>query len=120
MPYKLKLKHKFCAAHQLTHAYSKECNNFMHGHNFLIEVEIKVDELINGMVVDFKIIKEEINKLDHRNLNEILKFEPTAENIAKYLYSQIKNRILKINQSRCFNIKIEIFETDNASIQYYE
>ena len=40
--------------------------------------------------VDFKQIKEKIHKyLDHGNLNELLPFNPTAENIARWVVEQI-------------------------------
>lgn len=110
--YKLKLKHHFSAAHQLTHAYSSECNDYKHGHNFKILVEIKVEKLINNMVIDFKKIKEIINKLDHKDLNNILTFEPTAENISKYLHDEIQK------EREDAKIKITIWEADGASIIY--
>ena len=43
-----------------------------------------------------KKLKEIINQLDHKNLNNILDFEPTAENIVKFLQQKIK----KINTRR--------------------
>ena len=44
----------------------------------------------DGMVVDFKHIKQRIhNYLDHGFLNELLPFNPTAENIARWVVEQI-------------------------------
>lgn len=112
--YKLSLKHHFCAAHQLTHAYSSECNDNIHGHNWDVLVEIEKEELINGMVVDFKILKEIINELDHKFLNKVIDFEPTAENLAKYIHDKIKYKLLS------GKVKITIWEAENASITYYD
>lgn len=111
--YKLKLQHHFCGAHQLTHAYSKECNDNLHGHNWKVFVEIEKRELDNGMVIDFKKLKEIIDKLDHKNLNTILDFEPTAENIAHYLHDQIKKEV------KDGYVKITLWESEDASITYY-
>lgn len=113
--YTLKLKHSFSAAHQLVHAYSKECNDSLHGHNFKVLVEIKAYELKNEMVIDFKKVKEIINQLDHKNLNEILKFEATAENLAKYLYDEI----VKLFEDELYSlVNVTIWESDDASITY--
>ena len=109
--YKLSLEHTFAAAHQLTHAYSKECNDFKHGHNWRILVEITTSFLVNGMVIDFKKLKEIINELDHKDLNTILDFEPTAENISKYLHDKIAEQTEGL-------VKITVWEAEKASITY--
>ena len=112
--YKLELEHTFSAAHQLTNAYDDKCNNFSHGHNFVTFVTIITDKLVNNMVVDFTQVKEIIDKLDHKNLNEILDFEPTAENLANYLREELKKLLL--NDNRSIEIQIKIFEGAKASI----
>lgn len=112
----LKLKHKFDAAHQLKNPYSKECFS-LHGHSWKTEIEIKTIHLIDGMVVDFKILKEIVNKLDHKNLNEVVNFDPTAENLSKYLYNEVYSALTKIGHSDQ-EIIITIWESDNASITF--
>ena len=78
------------ACHSLKLSYESKCTN-MHGHNWIITVYCKAEELNqNGMVVDFTHIKERIHGyLDHGNLNELLPFNPTAENIARWVVDQI-------------------------------
>lgn len=74
------------SAHQLWLDYNSKCEA-LHGHNWIIHVYCKSEELDhNGMVVDFTLIKKLVHdKLDHKNLNEVLDFNPTAENIARHL-----------------------------------
>lgn len=54
-------------------------------------MECRSEELdANGMVVDFSVIKRTvIDRLDHRVLNEVLDFNPTAENIARWIVDTV-------------------------------
>ena len=68
------------AAHKLILPYRSKCAS-LHGHNWIITVYCRSERLnADGMVVDFTQIKQAVKeKLDHRNLNEVLPFNPTAE-----------------------------------------
>lgn len=95
------------ASHHLVVDYPTKCSG-VHGHNYRIEVFCKSEELDrNGMVTDFRLIKERIvDQLDHRDLNEVLPFNPTTENLAKWICDQIPN---------CFKVSVQ--ETsDNTAI----
>jgi 6-pyruvoyltetrahydropterin/6-carboxytetrahydropterin synthase len=100
------------SAHQLSLPYESKCNR-MHGHNFKVEVWITglVDEF--GMVVDFYIIKNEVMKLDHQNLNEFMD-HPTAENIASYL----SDKLILLAPDRIKKMKIRVWETNTAFAEY--
>lgn len=79
-------------AHQLHLNYPSKCTR-IHGHNGMVTVYCRAHELNeNGMVVDFTTIKEKVkNALDHRFLNELVDFNPTAENLARFICDQIPN-----------------------------
>ena len=97
------------AAHQLKLSYPSKCEN-LHGHNWIIKVFCRSEELnCDGMVVDFTHIKQTVHaKLDHQNLNDVLPFNPTAENIAKWICDQVPC---------CF--KVEVQESE-GNIAIYE
>lgn len=78
------------AAHRLCLDYESKCSA-LHGHNWIITVECKSPVLnANGMVEDFTHIKEKImERLDHKVLNDVVDFNPTAENIACWIAGSI-------------------------------
>lgn len=82
---------ELAGCHRLNLSYNSKCSR-LHGHNWTVTVYCKAMELnCDGMVVDFSHIKEQItNYLDHGNFNELLPFNPTAENIARWICDQIK------------------------------
>ncbi len=132
--YKLELEHHFSAAHQLKNAFSKECNDFLHGHNWKVKVEIEAHYLVEGMIIDFKKLKSIINELDHKNLmTDVpeIDFETTAENLVEYLQAKIKKEMIERYKSENskitwletyppFKVSVTLWEADNASIKYYE
>ena len=97
---------EIAACHQLKLSYESKCAN-VHGHNWVITVYCKANELnADGMVMDFKHIKQKVHDyLDHGNLNELLSFNPTAENIAKWIVSQF---------SECYKAKVQESEGNIA------
>jgi 6-pyruvoyltetrahydropterin/6-carboxytetrahydropterin synthase len=121
--YTLKVLTDFGSAHSLRN-YPGDCAR-LHGHNWKVEVEVIARELNElGIAIDFKTVKrvarQICGELDHRYLNEIPPFDqinPTAENIAGYLYRRIGE---EINSAQVKVHAVTLWETDNASVRYSE
>lgn len=95
MSYRIWKKFRFSASHQLAGLPEDHQCSRLHGHNYLIEVELSSDTLDEtGFVLDFgalKAIKLYIDDiLDHRHLNDVFDFNPTAEMMAKRLFDSWK------------------------------
>jgi len=89
---------EIAGAHRLDLDYESKCRN-LHGHNWIITVHCKSITLDrNGMVYDFTHIKSKVtDKLDHQNLNDLVDFNPTAENIARWICEQIGEKCYKVS-----------------------
>ncbi len=88
--YYITKRFEIAGCHSLRLSYESKCSR-MHGHNWIITVHCRAAELnADGMVADFSHIKSLVSeRLDHGNLNELLPFNPTAENIARWICDQI-------------------------------
>jgi len=116
--YHLTVSGMFDAAHYLKN-YKGKCAN-LHGHTWKVEMEVSFDKLNSiGISMDFKdlksILQDELNRFDHKELNKFFGEEnPTAENIAKFIYGIIKN---------AGKVKLEairVWETPNCCVEYKE
>ena len=128
--YTLTCESSFDAAHFLTN-YNGKCAN-IHGHRWRVVLNVS-GEPLNGMVVDFNIIKKDLKELcdyfDHSFIVEnnslkeelfnmlngqfllrVVPFRTTAENFSKYFYDTL---------SKKYNVEgVAIYETPNNCAVY--
>ena len=113
MSWKLIVKETFSCAHFLEN-YKGKCEH-MHGHTFRIEVHFNVKELDKaGISIDFTELKAYVKSIlpDHKVLNEVFDFSPSAENLSRYFFHKIKEK---------YNLaKVIIWESENAGSAYSE
>lgn len=88
----------------------------LHGHNYIIKFFIKGEPDKIGFVQDYNDLKP-ISKwiddtLDHRHLNDIFDFNPTVENMSKFIFEKFKKDFPKLHA-------ITMSETPKTSC-YYE
>jgi len=104
---RLEVEFTFAAAHRLPR-YEGPCFR-LHGHNykFFVALEGEVDPR-SGMIADFGAVKQTVqeqvlSRADHRNLNDVLD-NPTAENIARWIWEALEGRLPGLAEVRLFEI----------------
>jgi 6-pyruvoyltetrahydropterin/6-carboxytetrahydropterin synthase len=113
MSWTLRVRDKFQAAHFLR-GYQGRCEN-LHGHTFGVEVAIDVKALdAVGLGVDFTLIKKTLADAlpDHTLLNDVYDFNPSAENMARRLFEELK-KTLPVTE-------VTVWESEDASATYSE
>ena len=112
----------FAGAHHLRD-YPGDCEN-PHGHNWKVVVTVRATKLDKlGIGIDFKLLKkylkEVVDRLDHRDLNlfePFLHINPSSENIARFIFESLKDRL---NTENYFLYSVGISETESSSLVYY-
>jgi len=107
--YRISKRFEISGAHRLQLSYESKCQQ-LHGHNWIIIVFCQSKTLnAEGMVVDFSHVKKAIKeKLDHKYLNDVVSFNPTAENMAKWICDQIPN---------CYKVSVQESEGNVAEYE---
>jgi|YelNatPaOPRAMG01_1025707.scaffolds.fasta_scaffold01025_7 6-pyruvoyltetrahydropterin/6-carboxytetrahydropterin synthase len=106
----------FSASHALMRLPNEHQCRKVHGHNYVVSMYFRSVSLNEtGFVIDYLAldpIKEYIkHQLDHQHLNDILPFNPTSENLAKYLFDMFKPTFPEL-------FKVEISETPKTKASY--
>ncbi len=126
---------EFDAAHRIMNHESK-CK-MLHGHRYALEASFAATELDElGRVIDFGVIREVLgawidDNLDHNTILSIndqklgdkiasetgqkiyyIKENPTAENIAQYIFAEICPKLFAKKNVKC--VAIKLYETPNC------
>lgn len=123
--FEITVEESFAAAHALR-GYRGKCEN-LHGHNYRVQVTLEGETLDEtGLLVDFaelkKMLHDVIERLDHRNLNEVPPFDavnPSAENMARYVYDELRRRLEQTGRDvRVRVARVRIWETESSTASY--
>lgn len=122
--FEVSVRGKFSAAHQLRQ-YQGKCSR-IHGHNWYVELYLRSEGLSEtGMVVDFgelkRVLNEVLEELDHRFINELPPFDrlnPTSENIARWIFRGVKERIS--GMKGIWVSKVTVQESEGVMASYWE
>lgn len=104
--YTIAKEYHFSASHQLFGLPDDHPCARLHGHNYIVEIELQSETLNEvGFVVDYKELDELKTYIDetvdHRHLNDVLgKDNTTAECIAKFFYDWCKQRWPQVSAVR--------------------
>lgn len=121
--FEVSVRTSFSGAHHLK-GYRGKCEA-IHGHNWDVEAVILSEGLNSeGLSVDFKILKKKLSgvlaALDHRDLNKVEFFRennPSAENIARYIYVNFKKTL----KGRGISLRrVNVWETKDSCAAYFE
>jgi 6-pyruvoyltetrahydropterin/6-carboxytetrahydropterin synthase len=100
-------KFEFSASHQLSGLSEGHQCARLHGHNYVVELELSADrsELTPvGFVRDYGELapfKSWLDRtLDHRHLNDLVDDNPTAENLAVWVYDQWSKELPELSSVR--------------------
>lgn len=92
--YRISKEFAFCASHVLNGLHPDHPCSRLHGHNYRIELVLEADDLDSvGFIYDYRQmdgVKKWVDEvLDHRHLNDVVKFNPTAEMLAEWIYGMV-------------------------------
>lgn len=122
--YVVTVQSHYDSAHYLR-SYKGKCEN-LHGHRYVVEIALGTEQLdAGGLAFDFVDVKRHLRELtdhlDHQNLNDLFPFteiEPSAENQARYIYDQMKERLPDAMAAALLYARV--WETPTQWAQYSE
>ena len=123
--YEISVRRFFSASHILE-GYTGKCER-LHGHNWEVIAFFQARDLnALGLLMDFRKAKDFldviIEKLDHTHLNNeppfgLAKINPSTENIARYIYQELKKSL----QSTGVRLsRVTVGESRDCRASYFE
>ena len=122
--FQVSVEESFSAGHALR-GYKGKCEN-PHGHNYKVRITVEGERLDStGLLYDFVPLKQMIHRviaaIDHKFLNDLSPFDvlnPSAENLAKYLYEEASKQMpAQANGTRIATVTV--WETDTTAATYW-
>jgi 6-pyruvoyltetrahydropterin/6-carboxytetrahydropterin synthase len=123
--FEVTIEQTFAAGHSLRE-YKGKCEN-VHGHNYRVQVTVEGEQLNRiGLLVDFvdlkRAVREVTERLDHQWINDLEPFtivNPSAENMAKYIYDEVNRLIDLASGGVPVRIaRVKLWETDTSVAVY--
>lgn len=104
--YRITKEFHFSASHQLCHLPGDHPCNRLHGHNYIVEVELSAPDLnADGFVLDYRALaplKAWIDDtMDHRHLNQVFGHDAvTSEWLARHVFDWCAARWSQVSAVR--------------------
>lgn len=99
--YTISKDYTFAASHSLDQLHALHKCARLHGHNYVLRVEVGAPALDDtSFVLDYaelsEVVQPLVDALDHRHINDVLNFPTTAENVACYFLVAIAHELLQL------------------------
>jgi 6-pyruvoyltetrahydropterin/6-carboxytetrahydropterin synthase len=117
--FRIRVEDGFDASHIIPNHPGK-CRN-LHGHSYRVEVFVTGDNLDrNGILegADFTELKKSLGEIvrryDHMHMNDVMRENPTAENIARTLFQELRSIGARGLE------KVRVWESQRDYAEYWE
>lgn len=120
--YTISKEFHFSASHQLSGLREGHQCARLHGHNYVLTVYLTSGGLNDvGFVLDYGelgFVKDMVDAMDHRHLNDIFPFNPTSENICKEIFLEIEEVLRMMRDHHINYMAVELSETPKTNCRY--